>query len=343
MKILNPVNIPSSRERTPRGFTLIELLVVIGIIAILVALLLPAVQQAREAARRSQCKNNLKQFGLAMHNYHDAHRTFPPGLIAFDRTNDDPPVTDSNHRFDNNHPGWGLYLLPYLEQTAIYERQDFQVKNTFGLLSNPTAANGLDQTLDVFSCPTDIKPSQQTFTNQAGYYGTSSYAACRGNSTRGGQSVGTPFFAKRDGMFWINSRVRMRDVTDGTSSTIMIGEVSWDQWYGWGASAQVTRGALWPGIAELKCDPMVMRDVNFDRPINLSRPGSPDAGVPAGFTGPGNDNDGFGSLHIGGAQFLFADGSVHFLSENIDTQPSPNQGIYQRLGVRNDGEVVGAF
>ncbi|QDT63055.1 DUF1559 domain-containing protein [Calycomorphotria hydatis] len=335
---MKPFPKPSSVVSGRKGFTLIELLVVIAIIAILIALLLPAVQQAREAARRSQCKNNLKQIGLAMHNYHDAHRTFPPGLIVPD---DRPSVTDADHRFYNYHPAWGFYLLPYLEQAAIYNQQDFERVAT-GILDIQSAANGLDKTLNVYSCPTDIKPVQQTYTTN-GKYGTSSYAACRGNTRRRGQTLGTPFFAERDGMFWVNSRVRMRDVTDGTSSTIMVGEVSWDQFYGWGSSAEVTRGAMWPGIGQLKYDPLVLKDVDYARPINLSRPGVPDASEPAGFTGPGNDNDCFGSLHVGGAQFLFADGSVHFLSENIDTQPSPNLGIYQRLGVRNDGEVVGAF
>ncbi|QDT63053.1 DUF1559 domain-containing protein [Calycomorphotria hydatis] len=339
--------IPASRRQQEcGGFTLIELLVVIGIIAILIALLLPAVQQAREMARRSSCKNNLKQIGLAMHNYHDAHKTFPPGLAVFDRQKEDPPVDDIGHRFYSRHPAWGFFLLPYLEQPAIYEMQDFVLNGVgasgYGTLDTPTDANGLGETLPVFSCPTDIKPTQETLTLGGGSYGTSSYAACRGNSNRGGQTVGLPYFAERSGLFWLNSRVRIRDITDGTSSTIMVGEVSWDQWYGQVPSGEVTRGALWPGVGILKFDPMVLRDVNYDRPINLSRPGSIDNSIPAGYSGPGNDNDGFGSLHVGGAQFLLADGSVHFLSENIDTQSAYN-GVYQRLGIRNDGEVVGAF
>ncbi|QDT66667.1 DUF1559 domain-containing protein [Calycomorphotria hydatis] len=326
-----------------QGFTLIELLVVIAIIATLVALLLPAVQQAREAARRSHCKNNLKQIGIAMHTYHDAHRTFPPGLLVPD---DRPDTNDFGHRGYRQHPAWGFFLLPYLEQSGIYVLQDFERVGS-GILDSPSSSNGLGETLAAYSCPSDIKASKQPTNSSTSGYGTSSYAACRGKSRRRGQTYGGPYFAERGGMFWVNSRVRLRDVTDGSSSTILIGEVSWDQWYGWGTSGsfnigQTTRGANWPGIGMLKADPLVLRDVDYARPINLSRTGAPTTLNSHGLMGPGHDNDGFGSLHIGGAQFLLADGSVHFISENIDTQSS-TLGVYQRLGVRNDGAVVGEF
>ncbi|TWT61514.1 DUF1559 domain-containing protein [Rubinisphaera italica] len=321
-----------------QGFTLIELLVVIAIIAILVALLLPAVQQAREAARRSSCKNNLKQIGLAMHNYHDTHRVFPPGLVMVDCR---PGVNEGNHRHTGRHPSWGFYLLPFLEEAAIYDIQDFRMSGScpsggapggLGILDAPSNANATNNTLDSFSCPSDTKPSRGK-----GGFGTSSYAANRGNTNRGGQTTGLQM-DETTGMFWVNSNTRMRDITDGTSSTIMVGEVSWKQYYNWtnANNSNLAQGALWPGVPTMKFDPLALRDVNAPRPINLSRP------YTGAGTGPSNDNDGFGSFHQGGAQFVFADGSVHFLSENINSQASP-LGTYQKLGIKNDGLVVGEF
>ena len=307
------------------GFTLIELLVVIAIIAILVALLLPAVQQAREAARRSSCKNNLKQLGLALHNYHDIHTVFPPGWVI----NKCPGVSDGNHRFTNGNPSWGFMILPMLEQSAIYDLQDFQQNAacsgspTGGILDAPTTANSLNKTLPAFSCPSDIKPSRGV-----NNFGTSSYVGCRGDDDLSGQDT---TFANRNGMFWTNSKVKMRDFTDGTSNTIMVGEISWNQYYAFGTGSAITRGGLWGGFGQHKYDDMVTRTVNANRKINQSRPD------------PGNDNDGFGSFHTGGAQFVLADGSVRFISENIDSTNTSPIGTFQRLGIRNDGLVVGEF
>jgi len=318
-----------SPSQKRRAFTLIELLVVIAIIAILVALLLPAVQQAREAARRSSCKNNLKQLGLALHNYHDTHNVFPPGWVI-PRC---PGVNDAEHRFIRFSPGWGFYLLPQLEQAAIYDLQDFEMAGPctgtpyeIGILDAPTAANRLRETLSAFSCPSDIKPS-----TGADSMGTSSYLGIRGNDSRGGQAIS---FAEGNGMFWANSKCRMRDITDGTSNTFAIGEVSWNQYYSYSTGNQVKRGGWWAGIREHKTDDLIARSVNADFELNGSHPNISDS------------NDGFGSLHQGGAQFLLADGSVRFVSENIDSvnaSGSDPMGTFQRLGVRNDGLVIGEF
>ena len=319
----------SPHPRSQRGFTLIELLVVIAIIAILVALLLPAVQQAREAARRSSCKNNLKQLGLAMHNYHDTHGVFPPGWII-PRC---PGVDEGEHRFVTRNPAWGLYLLPMLEQGAIYDLQPFRMQSActaeprgIGIIASASNTNRLNQPLSAFACPSDIKPA----TGSDGF-GTSSYVACRGNDSQGGQSRS---FTPKNGIVWTNSNCRMRDVTDGTSNTIMIGEVSWNQYYSYGTNNNVTRGGLWAGFHEWKRDDLVSRTVNAIFPMNASSPNI------------NGTNDGFGSFHKGGAQFVLADGSVKFLSENINSVNAVGttpMGIYQRLGVRNDGLVVGEF
>ncbi|HBN75108.1 MAG TPA: prepilin-type cleavage/methylation domain-containing protein [Planctomycetaceae bacterium] len=318
-------------NRQKDGFTLIELLVVIAIIAILVALLLPAVQQAREAARRSSCKNNLKQLGLALHNYHDTHRVFPPGWVIPKC----PGLSDGDHRFVQYNAGWGIHILPMLEEGAIYDAQDFVMNgpcpgsgqpSTIGVLDAPSNTNHLNETLDSFSCPSDTKPSRGV--NNCG---TSSYVACRGNDANGGQST---TYSTLNGMFYTNSKVLMRDVVDGTSNTIMIGEVSWNQYYAFGAGSSITRGGLWGAFGQHKYDDMVSRTTNAIFGINQSRPD------------PGNTNDGFGSFHKGGAQFVLADGSVRFISENVDSRNAAGttpMGTFQRLGVKDDGLVVGEF
>jgi len=306
-----------------RGFTLIELLVVIAIIAVLVALLLPAVQQAREAARRSSCKNNLKQLGLALHNYHDTHTVFPPGWVI--------PCADTepNHRFIGRNPSWGFYILPMLEQSAIYNLQDFQMGSAncggaAGILDAPNSTNKMNEELPAFSCPSDIKPSR----NPDGF-GTASYVANRGTDNRDGQDSAVGI---QNGMFWTNSSTKMRDIIDGTSNTFMVGEVSWNQWWAFGTNSNVRQGGTWAGFRDHKRDDMVSRTTNANKPLNRST-GS----------GIGNDNDGFGSLHTGGAHFVLADGSVRFVSENIDSTNTAPIGTYQRLGERADGLTVGSF
>ncbi len=329
-----------------RGFTLIELLVVIAIIAILVALLLPAVQQAREAARRSSCKNNLKQLGLALHNYHDTHGLFPPGTVI---PRDTSASDQAQHRFVGCNPGWGLYIAPFMELGNVYDAQIFQqISGTlgggYGLLRSPntagTPANLLAQTYPTYLCPSDT----QTGTNRQGF-GRGSYLAVQGdqNVTRGQAYT----FDRLNGMFFTNSNIRMRDVTDGTSNTLMVGEVSAKQWYVWGAAPEPTDfGGSWAGIESSKHDDMVMRDCNAYRPINQSTPDQAVLITAARGGYNGGNNDGFGSYHTGGAQFVLADGSVRFISESIHSQNANGtiqKGTYQRLADRSDGLVVGEF
>ena len=193
--------------RARRGFTLIELLVVIAIIAILIALLLPAVQQSREAAQRTQCKNSLKQIGLALHNYHDVHLTFPPGYIARAVGRNDPAAAETGPSF-----AWGTMVLPFLDHGNLFNHFDFN--------EDGDDAHNLGHgqvILSMFLCPTDPAPARFALpngielatSNYVGIYGYGNVSMNPGNGT---------------GVFYRNSAVRIRDITDGTSGTICVGE-----------------------------------------------------------------------------------------------------------------------
>ncbi len=297
-----------------KGFTLIELLVVIAIIAILIALLLPAVQQAREAARRTECKNNLKQMGLALHNYHDTFGTFPPGWIGVDAG------MASAHEGVNG-AGWGTMILPYLDQSPLFGRFNPNVG-----IEDPLNDPFRLQTLTVFRCPSDPQPDrfaideegspgtvicELPIANYVGAFGTVELHDCENTPgtapvTAAGQCIG-------DGVFYHNSRVNFRDITDGTSNTFMIGERKTNDALGWYST--------WVGrVAE--------GEEAFQRILGSfdHTPNSPVAHF-----------DDFSSHHVGGAQFVLADGHVRFVSENI------NELVYQAVSTIRGGEIVGEF
>jgi prepilin-type N-terminal cleavage/methylation domain-containing protein len=207
---------PSSRP----AFTLIELLVVIAIIAILLGLLLPAVQKIREAAARTQCQNNLKQIGLAFHNYHSTYRCFPPGFASQAAARDGPSLGPGW--------GWGAYLLPYLEQNNVYRQINFSKD-----ISDPANAQARLTSLPVFLCPSDSPAGLTTtvrdgsgnpicdvafgnYVGMAGVYEVSGYPDT---------SNGAP------GVLLRNSKVRVTDIRDGSSNTLFVGERAW-MWQG---------------------------------------------------------------------------------------------------------------
>ena len=333
------------RPRSVRGFTLIELLVVIAIIAVLMALLLPAVQQAREAARRTQCKNNLKQIGLALHNYHDTFSLFPPGYV--DR-NGNPNLTPDN----DLGPGWGWasFLLPNIDQAPLYNQINFNVGVGLGTNAQPSVVS-----LKAFLCPSDS--ARQNFPVYDGAthstilttVASSNYVGCDGwiecfNSAGGNPqpgpssdgNVGT-YGQAGVGLFWRNSNAGAASVTDGMSNTVFVGERSSNHspatWTG-----AVTGGACpaWmAGQAPYSSPPGPAFDnADWGEALIFAHCNAnhlPNADFPL------YDPDTFYSRHVGGCQFLMGDGSVRFISTYVDGY------TYQHLATIAGGEVPGDY
>lgn len=323
-----------------RGFTLIELLVVIAIIAILVALLLPAVQQAREAARRTQCKNNLKQIGLALHNYHDTHRAFPPGRIR----NTYSGIVSAWY---TGNIAWLPRILPQMEQGNIFQTIDWNLgQGTSGTDghggvngANPTGARR--QIIPAFRCPSDPGSGRVPWVTQAGVsvtgatpnagYASTNYVAAVGDATR--------LNANPPGLFGQNTRRQMRDISDGTSNTLIVSETVIG-FYRLSVNDSGNRTLCNAGN----------KDTNSSRQAGYSWFYSyfPQAAFFSSFVGPNSKeydcgvnsdrvNQAARSVHTGGVQGLLADGSVRFFSENIDLQ------TWRNLGNIGDGQVVGEF
>lgn len=349
--------------RRSRGFTLIELLVVIAIIAVLIALLLPAVQAAREAARRTQCKNNLKQFGLALHNYHDATNSFPPGWVAA------PNRTQAE--LGGNMWGWGTFILPYIDQTAVYNACNFSRGFLGGmdaaganvLESTGNALHGPEMTaLPVFRCPSD-RGLNAVSLRQAGGSGRIHVIGTRSNypGVNGGALADRTFpsfLNEQGGTFGGNSKIGIRNMVDGTSNTVVVGERKFFELSG----RRVGTSTIWAGVRNALPGTTIFGNSvaftvgNMVSKINqipgISGGGSSaeaahccfglnDAGqIEGGGSGQllaDSTWHGFSSDHTGGAQFLLGDGSVRFISENVDMT------TYQRLGLVADGQVLGDF
>jgi len=329
------------KKQRQRGFTLIELLVVIAIIAILIALLLPAVQQAREAARRSQCKNNLKQIGLALHNYHDIHNVFPPGHTATDQwTNSCPEGTCG-------HWGWGAAILPMIDQAPLYNILQVDTLTLPQATSDPNILAEMQRPLAAFRCPSDVGPlrnPEQKLPSTGGGGGDCTGASCVEVATS--NYVGVNDSHDLDRNLWNGTFGRLprlgglyggntgyarckgvTDITDGTSNTLAIGERAY----------QLQQTILQAGV---------IYGTNGDTG-NHNHQGL------VYVTGAGrwgiNDTCGdcsraFSSQHTGGAQFVMADGSVQFISENIDHNPDAAvNSTYEKLIAVDDGLAVGEF
>jgi len=314
-----------------RAFTLIELLVVIAIIAVLIAMLLPAVQSAREAARRAQCTNNLRQIGIALHNYHDAMETFPPGYLSLM-----DPVT-----FDNDGPGWGWasFSLNQVEQAPLYNSINFVLNIEFP--ANQTARLTV---LGSFLCPSDawrqnvftVVDSTTTGTmagapicdvassNYVGSVGTGDPSSLYPYIIDAGD--GPPGRDNGNGLFFRNHSIKIAQITDGTSQTFAAGERS-----------QNLSRATWTGAVTNAAVPLVALQggAGFDPEgggaLVLSHTGEGHGpNSPSGLA----HGDQYWSLHPGGANFLFNDGSVRFIKEQVGFI------IFRALATRAGGEVL---
>ncbi|HEX3598863.1 MAG TPA: DUF1559 domain-containing protein [Lacipirellulaceae bacterium] len=373
--------------RIGRGFTLVELLVVIAIIGILVALLLPAIQAAREAARRAQCQSNMKNVALAVLNYESAYKKFPPGFLS------QPSSVEAW--------GWAVFALPYLEEQGIYDQMrpsntyispvDGTRKGRRNLAdvfaagaTTPSEIVPLQTPISVFRCPSDstpalvpcdggctifdpglfsydtgrwvrsfmgmyssnlpgtLKPFLPSTSNYVGNHGTID-TKCTGNIDSSGNWVPDQAICNSNGVFFGNSQVGLKKITDGTDKTFMIGER--DHY----CEAATWIGAREPADSETNSYLWTLGHA-FDPPNNPQT------------LGYNSCTEGFSSSHKGGVFFAFCDGSVHFISDDIDANPqrlvrgctandpgvagcksrvlSAVIGVYQRLAWRDDGEVI---
>ena len=347
-------------SRSKQGFTLIELLVVIAIVGTLAGLLVPAVQQAREAARRSSCTNNLKQLGLALHNYHDVHLVFPSrqhGPLSSGQTSFTPHVDPP--RFSGL-----ISLLPFVDQGPLFERID-QVTPPVVWATNYEPWQAM---VDVYLCPSDINTEEISVlgqhnygfnvgdTRETGNLGTSDYLSTIGVSR------------KTRGLFGFQSKVRMSDVIDGTSNTIMMGEFvrpPAGNEFGRATSAAAAnppQGCL----AQFNNGEYAGSLVDRNRTLGTRYSDGRDQYVAINTILPPNGPSCYGigggagyftasSRHRGGAQMVMADGAVRFISENIDTgdlsqntpgrndgDPSP-YGVWGSLGSKEGGEFSHLF
>jgi prepilin-type N-terminal cleavage/methylation domain-containing protein/prepilin-type processing-associated H-X9-DG protein len=314
-----------------QGFTLIELLVVIAIIAILIGLLVPAVQKVRDAADRAHCQNNLKQLGLAAHNYHDTYKRFPAGVNLPISTKANPKPggvfdtnalykngTISNPRFPDQFISWGEALLPYIEQANLQRNLNLYVRE-YGNCNGPASTGA--QVVQIYLCPSDLLPQRVTTYTTGGvtyYFGMNSYG---GNGGTRSWYVGN---MTTDGVFYINSQVRIGGITDGTSNTFLFGErYHYDPVY---TNINTLGGWAWANFNAPQ-DYLLSTPV----PINFQLPPGTKTGAPLF---PEDDRVcAFGSGHTGGANFCMADGSVQFLT---DATPLP---VLQALSTRAGGEV----
>jgi prepilin-type N-terminal cleavage/methylation domain-containing protein len=402
-------------KQVRRGFTLIELLVVIAIIAVLIALLLPAVQQAREAARRTQCKNNLKQLGLAMHNYHDAHGMFPPGIV------------DDDSYPNGGHTTGFLLLLPFIEETALYNSYNTRTglrPNPAGLATdssnqllapqvgpqgavwnNVVNSTTISKQLAQFFCPSNRNEGLVYLNSPQYVAGATDYGMCNGaTATQCSNPSSIGYLSQLGGCFSVNSKSRIKDMLDGTSLTVVMGEISggetfvgsidtqtpipadatardgragtaqnrpWGIDQAWGVAWQETVVRTAANTAPLgsiffssfqhvgsnaKIDGTTIQAGTFDtrdfpskmnprlvhqaliQPVNTS---SNNQGSPSGVAIPDlrclNGDDRLPEArcnHEGGCQFLMGDGTVRFISENVD------QKIYGYITTIKGREIV---
>ncbi len=306
------------------AFTLVELLVVIAIIGILVGLLMPAVQSARESARRMQCSNNLKQMGLALHNYESAHRVFPPGFIS--RVTG-PWPGGGNTPVPEAGPGWSLWamILPQIEQSNLHSTINFGRP-----ISDPVNRAARSTRVQEYQCPSDtwnepvrVWPNSLAINDLA----HSSYVACLGGGDPANAPRYTAMYEEQpfNGMFHRNVAIRHAEITDGTSQTIGMGErASMFAPNGWAGVIPTASTVYSPRIAaglgqtvgHTTRPAITMATVH----VRTNGPNAP-TGSPGGFWSP----------HAGSALFLLMDGSTHSIATTVDMT------VFRAMAGRNDG------
>jgi prepilin-type processing-associated H-X9-DG protein len=320
---------------------LIELLVVIAIIGILIALLLPAVQKVREAANRAKCANNLKQLALATFNFEDSHQYFPPAVHCTVGAPHDKVFPQPWEQRNGIIKSYSLFvaLLPYFEQdnlqksvdNYLYYDKGYDSQYNVGYCDSPSSLGA--QVIQILICPSDRldDPVQKyPLSNPKYYIGLCSYA---GNAGQISAYWNHP--ATQDGVFCINSRTRIADISDGTSNTIFFGErYHYDPVYDklWPSEplASSWGGWAWANTTSLQDMTLSSGDVADPTPINYLLPEN----ATNSYANQDRRHRAFGSGHSGGANFAFADGSVRFMTNSTPVD------VLRLLCIRNDGQVV---
>ena len=317
-------------KHSRQAFTLVELLVVIAIIGVLVALLLPAVQAAREAVRKTQCLNNLRQIGVGLHNHHDTRGRFPSFFT--NHSGNASRIADAG-----KGANWLVQLLPFLEQDALYNAWDLSIA--------PNQNTGRSTEIDIFQCPSDPQSSSNPCTYAGGGWARGNYGM---NVSPCQFGVGTNRNVLRGGFGGVNFGIRIRDILDGTSNTVAVSEIRV------GLNEEDLRGSwAMPGLASGTA--ALFGDAAEP---NSQGPNSDDMENCAATGFAGNADRGMGcfdsnstgqmaarSMHTGGLHVLLADSSTKFVSETIDAEApnvgcGSNPGVWQAMHTRSGGEVV---